>query len=132
MLNFLGSESSGGRNDEGALKSDDPGQLHAYLIDNDKQKTQYKYCNKKMMIGGITRLKQQFVGGCSNVANCKSYLSTISAQIRELLKDTKAKRSEKNKTKERFKKILFNEDTSRAIPISNSDDDTVYLQTVTL
>ena len=44
----------------------------------------------------------------------------------ELLKDTKAKKSEKKRREERFNNILFNEDTSHAIPKSDSNDDMVY------
>ena len=127
MLNFSGSESSGSRNDERVLKSNDLYWLHAYLIDNDIQKTQYKYYDKKIINRGITRLKQYIVDGYSNVAKCKSYPSVVFAQIRELLNDTKVKKSEKERREEMFNKILFNEDTSCAIVISNSNDDMIYL-----
>ena len=42
--------------------------------------------------------------------------------MRELLKDTKVKKSDKKRREEWFNKILFNKDTSGAIPISDSDD----------
>ena len=66
MSNSSGTESSGGRNDERTLKSDDPSWLHAYPIDNDRQKTQCKYNDKKMMSRRIIRLKH-LVGRYNNV-----------------------------------------------------------------
>ena len=57
MSNYLGSETIRGRNDERALKSDDSSWLHAYPFDNNRQKTQCKYYDKKITSGGITRLK---------------------------------------------------------------------------
>ena len=75
---------------------------------------------------GITRLKQHLVGRYDNIAKCKSCLSAVSTQMRELFKDTKAKKNDKKRRKERFNNTLFNEDTSNASPISDSNDDMIY------
>ena len=77
-----------------------------------------------MNSGRITRLKQHLIGRYNNVTKCKSCPSVVSNQMRELLKDTKMKKSEKKRREERFNKILFNEDISGAI--SDSDDDMIY------
>ena len=50
-----------------------------------------------MMKEGITRSKQQLVGGYSNVAKYTTYPYVVSTQMRELLMDTKVKKSEKRK-----------------------------------
>ena len=127
MSTSSGSESSGGHSDVRIAKSEDSGWLHGCPIDNDRQKPQCRYCDKQMKSGGITRLKQHFAGRYSNVAKCKSCLSVVFAQMRELLKDTKAMKSDKKRREGRFNKILFNEDTFSVIPISDSDDDMIYL-----
>ena len=54
MSNSSRSESSGGHSDVWAVQSEDLGWLHGYPIDNDRQKTQCKYCDKQMKSGGIT------------------------------------------------------------------------------
>ena len=46
--------------------------------------------------------------------------------MRELLNNTKVKKSEEKITEEMFNKILFNEDISHVIHMSNSNDDMVY------
>ena len=90
ISNSLGSENSGGHSDVRVVKLEDLGWLHGYPIDNDKQ--QCKYCNKQMKSEGITRLTQHLAGRCSNVAKCKSCPFVVFAQMRELLKGTKAKK----------------------------------------
>ena len=122
------SQSSGDRNDGTSLKSDDPGWLHGDPVEGDRQKTICKYYEKKMIGGGITRLKQDLVGGYSNVSKCKSCLFAVRDQMRALLKDIKAKKSEKKIREERFSRTLFNEEYVRhqSINISDSEDDIVY------
>ena len=50
-----------------------------------------------MKSGGITKLKQHLVGGYSNIVKCKSCPFILSAQMRKLLKGTKAKKSDKKR-----------------------------------
>ena len=63
-----------------------------------------------MMSGGITRLKQHLIDGYSNVSKCKSCPTLVCDQMRELLKGTKSKKSDRAKRDERFKKILLDEE----------------------
>ena len=79
-----------------------------------------------MMSGGITRLKQHLVGGYNNISKCKSCLTIIHDQMRELLNGIKSKKSDRTKRDERFKKILFNKGESEPILVADSDDDTMY------
>ncbi len=120
------SQSNGSDDEKRVARSEDPGWLHGHVVNNDKQKTECKYCGKRMMSGGITRLKQHLVGGYSNVSRCKSCPTVVRDQMRELLKGTKSKKSDRTKRDERFKKILFNEGERESIIVPDSDDDTVY------
>ena len=47
-------------------------------------------------------------------------------QMRELLKSTKSKKSDRMKRDERFKRILFNEEEHEPVMVLESDKDTVY------
>ena len=92
-----GSQGNGSGNEERVARSNDPGWLHGYPVNNDKQKTKCKYCGKRMMSRGITRLKEHLVGGYNNVSKCKSCPTLVCDQMRELLKDTKSKKSDRTK-----------------------------------
>ena len=78
------------------------------------------------MSEGITRLKQQLIGRYSNVNKCKLCPTLVRDQMRELLKDTKSKKSDRTKRDERFKRILFNEEEREPVMVLESDEDTVY------
>ena len=90
-------------------------------IDGDRKKTQCKFCGKKLMSGGITRLKQHLSGTSTDVAKCPIVPVEITRAIAAQMKGGQQKRAEKEKNKKQFEEAIRG--TVRGLDDDSSDDD---------
>lgn len=66
-------------------RASDPGWAHGIMVNGGRQKIKCKYCNKVMLGGGISRLKQHLAGERGNVAPCEEVPEEVKVQIQQLL-----------------------------------------------
>lgn len=66
-------------------RASDPGWDHGIMVNGGRQKIKCKYCNKVMLGGGISRLKQHLAGERGNVAPCEDVPEEVKVQIQQLL-----------------------------------------------
>lgn len=66
-------------------RASDPGWAHGIMVNGGRQKIKCKYCNKVMLGGGISRLKQHLAGERGNVTPCEEVPEEVKVQIRQLL-----------------------------------------------
>lgn len=66
-------------------RASDPGWAHGIMVNGGRQKIKCKYCNKVMLGGGISRLKQHLAGERGNVAPCEEVPEEVKVQIKQLL-----------------------------------------------
>lgn len=66
-------------------RASDPGWAHGIMVNGGRQKIKCKYCNKVMLGGGISRLKQHLAGERGNVTPCEEVPEEVKVQIQQLL-----------------------------------------------
>lgn len=66
-------------------RASDPGWAHGIMVNGGRQKIKCKYCNKVMLGGGISRLKQHLAGERGNVAPCEEVPEEVKLQIQQHL-----------------------------------------------
>ncbi|XXG82464.1 hypothetical protein AAC387_Pa10g0407 [Persea americana] len=75
------------KNEQGSapLRAADPGWDHGMMVDGDRQKIKCKYCNKVILGGGISRLKQHLAGERGNIAPCEEVPEDVKRQMQQHL-----------------------------------------------
>ncbi|GKU96674.1 hypothetical protein SLEP1_g9886 [Rubroshorea leprosula] len=79
-------------------KTDDPAWAHCLIIPGRRNQTKCLYCDKLILGGGITRLKEHLAGIKGNVGACKKVSADVKRQMQQLL-------SEKRKGKEKRQRL---------------------------
>lgn len=75
------------KNDEGFTppRATDPGWAHGVMVDGERHKVKCKYCQKVIVGGGISRLKEHLAGIRGNVAPCEEVPEAVHLQFKTLV-----------------------------------------------
>ncbi|XP_028099435.1 uncharacterized protein LOC114298970 isoform X2 [Camellia sinensis] len=66
-------------------RATDPGWAHGIMVNGGQQKIKCKYCQKVILGGGISRLKQHLAGERGNVAPCEEVPEDVKLQFQQYL-----------------------------------------------
>ncbi|MCL7031693.1 hypothetical protein MKW94_008692 [Papaver nudicaule] len=91
------------KNEQGSAppRATDPGWAHGKMINEDRQKIQCIYCDKVILGGGISRLKQHLAGYRGNIAPCENVPEDVRAKMQQHLGSNGLERQKKqNKLEE--------------------------------
>ncbi|XP_026447559.1 uncharacterized protein LOC113348074 [Papaver somniferum] len=85
------------KNEQGLAppRATDPGWAHGKMINEDRQKIKCIYCDKVILGGGISRLKQHLAGYRGNIAPCENVPEDVRAKMQQHLGSNGLERQKK-------------------------------------
>lgn len=124
--NVLGTGSGSSPSD--SQKKEDIGWQYCTTIDGNKLKTQCRFCDKKLLGGGVTRFKYHITGGSKDVARCKYCPDDVREEILASMDARKEKVNLEKKKKKAVHEQLrargsYNEEYDYEILDEDADED---------